>query len=70
MPSFLQVLKHEGLRAGINFKAERMCMYNIRNMHLDARSKGFNMVAPDWKDPWWFKWASKLEWYTRPKRNK
>ena len=65
MPTFWMILRRRGLKAAINFKAERLCVYNFSNMHRHAKSKGHNLVSPDWKNPWWFKIVSKIEWWTR-----
>lgn len=64
-PTIGEVYKRQGMKAAINLWAERKCAGVISDMHKDAKSKGYNLFAPDWKDPWWFKWMSKLERYTR-----
>ena len=51
--------------AAINFWAERKCILVIKNMHEDARKKGYNLSAPNYQPVWWFKWASKIEGWTR-----
>lgn len=45
----------------IHRKLEICCVSVIRRCHQDARRKGYNMVAPDWVDPWWFRYVSKAE---------
>lgn len=64
--TFWSVLRRKGLRAAVNFKAERACIKEFRRMHDEARQHGYNLYLPDYKPPWWFKWASKIEWWTRP----
>jgi hypothetical protein len=65
MPTTWQVFKRQGLRAAINFKAERLCMIAINDAHRKAKAAGFSLYDPTHKFPWWFKLASKLEWWTR-----
>jgi hypothetical protein len=67
-PTFNDVLERQGMRAAINMWAERRCMSVIRDIHRDAKEHGFNLARPDYKPPWWFKIASRIEWITRPPR--
>lgn len=66
-PTFLSVLRSQGLRQAINFKAERICVKELTKAHKDAKKKGYNLIAPDYQIPWWFSLVSKLEWLTRSK---
>lgn len=59
-PTTFQVFKHEGLRAAINYKAERMCINHIKDCFR----------CPEIKTPWWYKLAAKVEWYSRPRNRK
>ena len=67
-PTFWSILKRNGILAAINFAAERICIREFVRMHRDAERRGYNLCAPDYKQPWWFTLASKVEWYTRPKK--
>lgn len=67
-PTVWQILRRQGIRAAINYKCERLCVGAFADMHRDAEQHGYTLARPGYKMPWWFKWASKLEWYTRPKR--
>ena len=67
-PTVLEILKRQGIRAAINYKCERLCVGAFADMHDDARKHGYSLSRPDYKMPWWFKWASRLESRTRPKR--
>jgi hypothetical protein len=67
-PTTLEILKRQGIRAAINYKCERLCVGAFADMHRDAENHGYSLSRPEYKMPWWFKWASRLESYTRPKR--
>lgn len=67
-PTVREILRRQGIRAAINYKCERLCVGAFADMHRDAEQHGYTLARPGYKMPWWFKWASKLEWYTRPKR--
>lgn len=67
-PTGWEILKRQGIRAAINYKCERLCVGAFADMHDDARKHGYTLARPGYKMPWWFKLASRLEWYTRPKK--
>ena len=67
-PTVWEILKRQGIRAAINYKCERLCVGAFADMHRDAERRGYTLARPGYKMPWWFKWASRLEWYTRPKK--
>ena len=46
----------------VNEWAERVCVRHIARCHDD------HLKASDWPSPWWFRLASKVEWWTRPCR--
>lgn len=67
-PTAWEILRRQGIRAALNYKFERLCVGAFADMHRDAEQHGYTLSRPDYKMPWWFKWASKLEWWTRPKK--
>lgn len=67
-PTVWEILKRQGIRAAINYKCERLCVGAFADMHKDAEQHGYSLARPAYKMPWWFKWVSRLEWWTRPKK--
>ena len=67
-PTVWEILKRQGIRAAVNYKCERLCVGAFADMHRDAERRGYTLARPGYKMPWWFKWASRLEGYTRPKK--
>lgn len=63
---FWYILRTQGIRPAVNYAAERACMVEIKRMHRVARQQGHNLVAPNYKSPYWFNIASKIEKWTRP----
>jgi hypothetical protein len=64
-PTTWQICRRRGIRAVLQMKLERICVRVISDMHRDARERGYNLVRPGYKTPWWFKIASKLEFWCR-----
>lgn len=67
-PTFIGMLRHAGLRAAVNYWAERRCIHVLSRYHHDASQKGFGLHNPGFKFPWWFSLISRLEFNTRPRR--
>ena len=67
-PTVWEILRRQGIRVALNYKLERLCVGAFADMHADAKKHGYTLARPGYKMPWWFKLASKLEWWTRPKK--
>lgn len=65
MPTLYQIYKKYGIKGVINFWAERVCVNELRKCHVDAEKHGYNLCRTDYKFPWYFYLASKIEWWTR-----
>jgi len=66
-PSFWSVWRHQGLRAAVNYKAERMCVSALAKACRDSRKYGMKGIRPEYRMPWWFCIVSKIEFKTRRK---
>lgn len=64
-PTFWSIRKGQGIKAALNFWAERKCVKAFTDCHRDAKKHGKNLIRKDYKFPWWFKLCSKIEWWTR-----
>lgn len=66
-PTAWWIIRNRGLRIAIYMRLERLCTSAFYDMHVDARNNGYSLMRSDYKMPWWFSYASKLEFRLHPK---
>jgi hypothetical protein len=66
-PTIWWIIRNRGLKIAIHMRLERLCTSAFYDMHVDASNNGYNLMRPGYKMPWWFSYASKLEFRLRPK---